>query len=395
MKLQFITTKQNKTKSLFWQFQQVLFFACCLLTHVQGYAQDSICNSAKKDSLVLRSPKTAKNLTYGALPTLYYTPETRLAYGGFVFAYFHVDKTDTAFRKSNAQLYFTHTQNRQYSVEIDWLVFGKKEQWLHSGTFDVLRFPEYFYNIGNGTPETDRHLITFDVIRLESEHLKNIGNRLFLGLKYQTQYLFDMQIDDSPLNLAMFSEKISGGSGYLANGLGGSLVADHRNNPLTPTKGFYVEASILSFSKLTFSTHNFTTVMLDIRKYIALKPRWTLAFNGYLALSNGNIPFRMNPTLGGGRFLRGYYRGRFRDKNLFVAQAELRFPLFWRFGAVAFSGIGDVGNDLSNFGENGLKYSYGTGLRFKLNKKEDANLRIDYGITPEGGGLYIVFAEAF
>lgn len=390
-----IAIKKHKKQNFLWQFQKVLFFTCYFFIYAQSYAQDSIHKTIKKDTIVSDFRKKVKFFSYGALPTIYYTPETRLAYGGFVFAYFHVDKADTAFRKSNAQLYLTHTQNSQYSVEMDWLVYGKKEQWLHTGTFDVLRFPEYFYNIGNNTHETDRHLITFDVIRLESEHLKNIGNKVFIGLKYQTQYLFDMQIDNSPLNLVMFSEKISGGGGYLANGIGGSFIADHRNNPLTPTKGFYVEANILSFNKLSLSTHNFTTATLDIRKYIALKPRWTLAFNGYLALSDGNIPFRMNPTLGGGRFLRGYYRGRFRDKNLFVAQTELRFPLFWRFGAVAFSGIGDVGNDLSNFGENGLKYSYGAGIRFKLNKKEDANLRIDYGITPEGGGLYIVFAEAF
>ncbi len=38
-----------------------------------------------------------------------------------------------------------------------------------TGTANVLGFPEYFYNTGNNTSQTDRHLITFDAIRLESQ----------------------------------------------------------------------------------------------------------------------------------------------------------------------------------------------------------------------------------
>jgi hypothetical protein len=34
-------------------------------------------------------------------------------------------------------------------------------------------------------------------------------------------------------------------------------------------------------------------------------------------------------------------------------------------------------------------------LRIKVDKKNNANFRIDYGMTKDSQGLYIVFAEAF
>ena len=50
---------------------------------------------------------------------------------------------------------------------------------------------------------------------------------------------------------------------------------------------------------------------------------------------------------------------------------------------------------IKNFKTNDFKYAGGFGLRYKINKKENINLRLDMGYTKEGHGLYIVLAEAF
>ena len=68
----------------------------------------------------------------------------------------------------------------------------------------------------------------------------------------------------------------------------------------------------------------------------------------------------------------------------------------WKWiGVVGFAGFGDVAHDINKFNVNDIKYSYGMGLRIKLIKQENLNLRIDYGITPISGNFYVSIAEAF
>jgi len=43
--------------------------------------------------------------------------------------------------------------------------------------------------------------------------------------------------------------------------------------------------------------------------------------------------------LDGDEYLRGYYLGRFRDRNLSFVQLEFRSVVFWRFGVAAFGGL--------------------------------------------------------
>jgi hypothetical protein len=99
--------------------------------------------------------------------------------------------------------------------------------------------------------------------------------------------------------------------------------------------------------------------------------------------------------LGGFRFLRGYYTGRFRDKNLVFYQTEIRIPVYWRIGVVAFAGVGQVAPDLKSFSFDQMKLTGGGGLRFTLSRRERANIRFDYGFTKDGGGFYLVFGESF
>jgi hypothetical protein len=44
--------------------------------------------------------------------------------------------------------------------------------------------------------------------------------------------------------------------------------------------------------------------------------------------------------------MRGYYEGRFRERQLYAVQAEYRAHLFWRVGAVGFASLGGVARDI-------------------------------------------------
>ena len=70
-------------------------------------------------------------------------------------------------------------------------------------------------------------------------------------------------------------------------------------------------------------------------------------------------------------------------------------PIYNMLGLAVFGGVGSVAKTLSQFKTNEIHYDYGVGLRIRVNKKENTNIRIDYGFTKDSQGLYVVFAEAF
>jgi len=79
-----------------------------------------------------------------------------------------------------------------------------------------------------------------------------------------------------------------------------------------------------------------------------------------------------------------------------MLQTEYRQYFSKRFGFVAFAGLGDVGSEITSLKFKEFKYSFGGGLRYLFNKKENVNLRVDIGIGKDGNtGIYFGIEEAF
>jgi len=335
-----------------------------------------------------------KSLNVGILPTAFYSPETRLGFGAFVYAYFNLNKLRLINKKSNAQSYLSYTINKQFSFENDYQLWLSGNKYFLTGSLNYSQFPEYFYGISNNSKEADKIMVSFDIVKLQSKNLLQLKKNLYGGIYFQYQHLYNLdQKLKEPLSAGC--KLISGGSGYTSLGIGPILIYDHRDNPLNPAKGSYVETSLQFFDKSLGSQYKFSSFIFDARKYNTLFKKIIWNGNAYIFMNKGEVPFRMLATIGGARFLRGYYKGRFRDNNMFIIQQELRMPVYKWFGMAIFGGIGSVAKELKDFSQNNIHYNYGAGLRFRINKKENANLRLDYGVTKDSQGIYLIFAEAF
>jgi len=136
-------------------------------------------------------------------------------------------------------------------------------------------------------------------------------------------------------------------------------------------------------------------VTMDLRKYVTLFKTHVLAFQGVLRSFSGDVPFVELPRLGGEFTGRGYYYGRYMDKNLAVVQAEYRLPLVWRLGLVGFVGTGNVSEKLNQMDLGNLKPFYGFGLRYLFNKKEKIRIRLDFAFGKNSSGFYFSALETF
>lgn len=356
------------------------------------FLMNTLAHSQVSDSL--RTDTTDKSKGVIPLPLLYYTPDTRLAYGGMAVKYFKLrkDKNDTLTRLSYVKLLIDYTQNRQLDVWASWNIFTTGEKYIIKGESRYRNFPDRYYGVGNRTPESASEFFSFDLLTLKVLGVRNLGNRNFAGLDYQITNYYNVS---KAIGGQLINGDIPGSFGGFNSGLGFVYTMDHRDNVFNSQKGMFFEISSYFYSNLIGSNFNFSNYNLTYNKYHPLKKKRTLAWQVVANLNTGNVPFYSLAAAGGDEILRGYARNRFRDRNFIGTQAEYRFPIFWRIGGVAFAGIGDVFNTPNDIQFRYLKYSFGTGLRLNLNRKENVNIRIDYGFGLQNQGLYLSIGEAF
>jgi hemolysin activation/secretion protein len=96
--------------------------------------------------------------------------------------------------------------------------------------------------------------------------------------------------------------------------------------------------------------------------------------------------------VGGGNTLRGYPQDRYLDKTAAVANVELRFPIYWRFGGVVGYDAGKVWNSLPKFDFHRWATNPMVGLRFYM---DTFVVRADVGFGKETTGFYLNFGHMF
>jgi hypothetical protein len=330
-----------------------------------------------------------------ALPLLYYTPDTRWAAGAAGVYYFKLaprKETETETRVSNLQFLSDYTQNKQLDVWGQWNIFTRNENYLFKGETRFRNFPDRFYGIGNKTVKEQEEKYTYNLFSLKSLFLKKIYKAVFVGFDYhfEKEYGFSYSPDG-----ALQSGTITGYNGGLQSAVGLVAIFDSRDNVINAYKGSLLEVSSYFYRQDIGSTFNFTYLNLLYQKFWQIKRKHIIALQAKGRYGFGDVPFLDMSNVGNDDLLRGYPKNRYRDKNFLGTQVEYRFPLFWRFGGVAFGGAGDVFSDSKDLAFKYLKYSYGGGLRFIVNPAERLNIRLDYGRGQNGGYFYFVVAESF
>lgn len=338
-------------------------------------------NAQQNDSININSKKNRK-VKILPVPTFGYEPETKTHIG--VVSLFTINLyQDSSTRVSNAKIEFNYTFRRQIILESEWDYFFKKEQWFSNGIIHASIYPDFYYGIGANTPKNNELLFNSNRTIIDVGLYKNIGKKIFVGggLRYLNYYNISTD-DNNPY------EELQNAS---TTGLKTSIFQDTRNNILNATTGNYY---LINF-EYNFSSEDYMSIKLDLRKYFSLKHGFTLStrfFNSFIL----NTPnFYDYSVLGGDQYVRGYFYGRYRDKHLTTLQTEIRTPLLWRFGLAFIGGISSLYPDFSAFADT-IRPNYGIGLRFLMDKKDNINLRLDYVIgSQNNSGFYISFGESF
>jgi hypothetical protein len=339
------------------------------------------------------------------LPLLYYTPDTRWAAGAFGVYYFRLPDLDSkapSTRLSYVKLLADYTQNRQLDLWSSWNIFLRNEAFLFKGEARYRIYPDRFYGIGNMTPKSNEERYQYDYIMFKLLAMKKFYSSRFRSPMFfgpDVQYTYSYNLERAPEG-QLINGEITGSQGGLNSGVGLVFLLDSRDNVVNASQGIYFEASTYFFTPALGGDFRYNNINIVYNRYFRILKRFEdsdhiLATNFVVNLNAGDPPFINLAAVGNDDILRGYPRYRYRDQHYIAGQAEYRFPIWWRFGGVAFAGIGDVFNRPRQVSLNTLKYSYGAGLRFAVNRKERLNIRFDYGFGRDSRSFYISLTEAF
>lgn len=329
------------------------------------------------------------------LPIVYVTPETSWAFGLAGIYSFYTDRKAPVpeTRPTQLQLAFAYTLKKQVLFYLPFDAFTAGNKYRFNGEIGFYRYTYFYYGIGNELENYPGELFGISFSRTRINALRKTSKHTYWGLRYwMDRFIINEVAEDGLLT----DQSLVGIEGGLVSGLGPMFQLDSRDNLFFPRKGALVEAAFILNGPLTGSDYSFTKFSLSASKYWAPVPNTVLALNTYLEFNNGTTPFNQLGLLGGGKKLRGYYEGRYRDNHLLIFQGEWRFPVWKRFKGTIFGGAGSVADEIRHFSTQHIRPAYGFGLRYLALKKQQIHVRLDFAWgEKENSGFYLTIGEAF
>ncbi|MBX2875681.1 MAG: outer membrane protein assembly factor [Saprospiraceae bacterium] len=344
----------------------------------------------EEDSLQLKKGFVQKS-SFIALPIVFYTPETRLGGGAAALYTFRFAGESMESRPSQLQLGLAYTQEQQILSYLPFDLYSQNEKWYFSGELGYYRYVYRFFGLGNETPtESETFEATYPRLQLNAQYM--VRPRLYLGAWY---WMDDYRITEREAEGALSTSAIPGQEGGLISGLGLIANYDSRDHIFYPTGGQRFQFRTFFNRKLLGSRYNFDRYTLDWSYYFPVG-KGVLASNLVGEFLSGEVPFQQLALIGGPKRMRGFFEGRFRDKTLWMLQAEYRRVIKGIFGLAVFGGMGNVAAQASTLFNEQVHLAYGLGLRIRLSKQDKINLRVDLGWNEEGSlSPYLTVAEAF
>ncbi len=331
------------------------------------------------------------------LPVLFYEPETGLGFGLAANYYTRLTQSppDVVVPPSVFQLIAVYTVKSQIITLLRGELFLGGTRYRLLGDIGYTKFPTKFWGIGNDTPDDAEENYTRERINvLTTDAQRELTRGWYAGISARAVQRSITEVQEGGL---LETGEVPGSQDGWSLGLGLVATRDTRSSTTFPTRGSFHQLRATFHSEAWGSDFGYGAYLLDLRRYLPLGERRVLALRGLGWATSGTPPFDQLPQVGGDQLLRGYFQGRFTDRQMLALQGEYRGPAFWKLGWVAFGGIGQVADRWGDLQLDGFKASVGGGVRFLISPRETLFIRADlgYGIDTGSTGFYLNIGEAF
>ncbi len=325
------------------------------------------------------------------LPAIASAPETGLQYGATVLAVWE-PAAILETRPSSLTASALRTAKQQTRVKLDAEHWSRGNERRVAGSLQWQKFPLPYFGIGSTSAVAEKDRFTprgFEATVSVQQRVRASWYATGSVRHVDQQITFDSGGTTDP-------QLLIGGTGGTITELSVGAVTDTRDNLFAPRRGRWVQLSYARSASGVWSDFSFGTLRIDARGYRSIAREHVLAAQLQVTSVDGAPPFDQMALIGSSDIMRGYARGRYRDRSTIALQGEYRTPIRHHLGVVLFGGAGTLAPRLESLFSHGWIPSYGSGLRFELDRRQHTAIRADYGRGRDGAsGVYIGFNTAF
>ena len=328
-----------------------------------------------------------KKFDFSIIGGPHYSGDIKLGLGIVAAGLYRVDRKDLSIPPSNVSLFGDITTTGFWMLGIRGNTLFKSGKFRLDYTTYFFSFPSAYWGVGYdngmyGTPGSYKRLQS----QIKVNALFQLKPKFYIG----PGFIFNYTRGENFSNIAQLNGE---NQQYFSTGLSAIVMYDSRDVIYNASKGIY--ARFEQFVYPTFFGNNsfFAQTELIFDAYHKLWKGATMAYDFYAEFSGGDTPWTMLPRLGGSTRMRGYYEGRYRDRQMVEVQAELRQHIYNRHGVVLWVGAGNVFPAFNKFNPAHTLPNWGVGYRWEFKNK--VNVRLDYGFGKGESSFLFSINEAF
>ncbi len=354
------------------------------------------------------SIRAHKNVWATVIAAPSYSPESSFGIGGGALITFKVNPNNKTQFRSNLPIGFVMSVNGTFSLSGLGSIYFKNNQLQMKAEYGIRYEPTDYFGVGYGEIESvEKGEETTEYrqfkVGFRPTILFNISKNLYAGALID--YCYYKLSDINPV-MAQNSYYDMFSDSYLTAGVGVDVRYDTRDNPTMPYSGLLASYSTVFYGRALGSKYNFTYTSLNYRQFKQLfERRSVLAWCAQLDMATGDIPITNLPTFGSANDMRGYDKGKYRDKTMAFAIIEYRHmfgsnetyktlrPVYSRLGFALWGGVASIAENIGKIDK--FKFSIGIGARYEV--QPNINFRLDFGKAISGGDMLVYFniTEAF
>ena len=335
--------------------------------------------------------KPNKKIDFGFIPGPNYSATTGLGLGLLGTATYSADHTDPTLPRSNASVYSNMTTAGFFMVGLRGNHIFPHESFQLDYKVNLSTFSTSYWGMGYANADNDDNETDYRCNRINAmaRFMVKLAPNTYIGpfVNYRVTQASDVNED--------FSYLWQGQDKTIHTYTAGlSFTYDSRDFMLNASEGVFVQID-QTFTPRCFGNgkYNFSTTEATFATYGKLWKGAILAGELHGQFNYGHIPWSQLATVGSNDRMRGYYEGRYNDKNVIEGQVELRQHIKGRNGVVAWVALANAFPDFKNIAWRYTLPNAGVGYRWEFKKR--IKIRVDYGFTRNGGGFIFNINEAF
>lgn len=333
-------------------------------------------------------PRRTKGFDISFIGGPYYSSDTKFGIGLIAAGLYRTDTTDTVLPPSDVSLYLKATTSMFFQIGLRGNHIRPHDSARLGYDINIASIKSKFWGIGYDNNIVDDNESNYKYLCSEATayYAWRLARNLYVGPSAMFNYINGRDFgkpwlwegeNDRTFNL----------------GVGFTVQYDSRDYLTAASRGVYFRLDQRFNPRFLFNKYAFSLTEVSFSTYRSTWPGAVVAFNFHTRLTYGNTPWGLLGTLGGSDNMRGYFEGRYRDKNEADVCLELRQHIWRRNGVVAWIGAGTVFPKFSALRWGKVLPNWGLGYRWEFKKK--VNVRLDVGFGRHQRGVIFGINEAF